>query len=171
MNSAKLNDWMQVIGIFALVASLIFVGLQMQQDRVIAKVMIYQARASTVAEVTAALASSPDGLAAQIKSAYGDPNQEIQREGWAAPITAQEMISGRFAFNALLTLVDNSLFQYKEGFLPEDHWSSVRATIKNAIKAIPFARYHVESTLGLRRDDLRVELIEIMKEVDAEKSN
>ena len=33
MNSAKLNDWLQVIGIFALVASLIFVGLQMKQTQ------------------------------------------------------------------------------------------------------------------------------------------
>ena len=29
MDSAKLNDWMHVVGIFALVASLIFVGLRM----------------------------------------------------------------------------------------------------------------------------------------------
>ena len=42
MDAAKLNDWIQVIGIFALVASLIFVGLQMQQDREIARVMIYR---------------------------------------------------------------------------------------------------------------------------------
>jgi hypothetical protein len=33
MDSAKLNDWLQVIGIFALVASLIFVGLQMKQNQ------------------------------------------------------------------------------------------------------------------------------------------
>ena len=31
MDSAKLNDRMQVVGIFAVVASLIFVGLQMRQ--------------------------------------------------------------------------------------------------------------------------------------------
>lgn len=36
MNSAKLNDWMQVFGIFALVGSLIFIGLQMKQEREIA---------------------------------------------------------------------------------------------------------------------------------------
>lgn len=29
MDSAKLNDWMQVVGIFALVTSLIFVGLHL----------------------------------------------------------------------------------------------------------------------------------------------
>jgi len=37
MDSAKLNDWMQVVGIFAVVASLIFVGLQMRQDQLIAR--------------------------------------------------------------------------------------------------------------------------------------
>ncbi len=37
MDSAKLNDWMQVIGIFAVVLSLIFVGLQMRQEQAIAK--------------------------------------------------------------------------------------------------------------------------------------
>jgi hypothetical protein len=36
MDSAKLNDWMQVLGMFAIVASLIFVGLQMKQSRDIA---------------------------------------------------------------------------------------------------------------------------------------
>jgi len=33
LDSAKLNDWLQVIGIFALVASLVFVGLQMKQTQ------------------------------------------------------------------------------------------------------------------------------------------
>ena len=36
MDSRKLHDWMQVIGIFAVVASLVFVGLQIQQDQDIA---------------------------------------------------------------------------------------------------------------------------------------
>jgi hypothetical protein len=36
MDSAKLKDWMQVVGIFAVVASLLFVGLQMKQTHEIA---------------------------------------------------------------------------------------------------------------------------------------
>ncbi len=58
MDTAKLNDWMQVIGIFAVVASLIFVGLQMKQTQEIALSAAYQARASIVAEVLAANAAS-----------------------------------------------------------------------------------------------------------------
>jgi len=44
MNSAKLNDWMQVFGIFALVASLVFVGLQMKQTHETALSNAYQSR-------------------------------------------------------------------------------------------------------------------------------
>ena len=36
LDSAKLNDWLQVIGIFAVLGGLIFVGLQMKRDRQIA---------------------------------------------------------------------------------------------------------------------------------------
>ncbi len=50
MDSAKLNDWMQVVGIFAVVASLIFVGLQMIQDREIALAGQYQERSATAVE-------------------------------------------------------------------------------------------------------------------------
>jgi len=52
MDSAKLNDWMQVVGIFAVVASLIFVGLQMQQDRVLATVEALSSRSDTILELT-----------------------------------------------------------------------------------------------------------------------
>ncbi len=36
MDSTKLNDWLQVVGLFGIIGSLIFVGLQMKQDRQIA---------------------------------------------------------------------------------------------------------------------------------------
>ena len=168
MDTAKLNDWMQVFGIFALVASLIFVGMQMRQDHEIARVMIYQSRASTLAEINASLASSPDAAAAIIKTSFGDPNQEIQREDWAAPITAQDMALGRFSAGAFFALIDNSHFQHQEGFLPEDHWQSVRSTVKNVISTSPFFRDVVESTLGQQRATFRDELIEIMREIDKE---
>ena len=64
MDSAKLNDWMQVIGIFALVASLVFVGLQMKQTHEIALSNAYQSRAATVIEMVTANAANEKGLAA-----------------------------------------------------------------------------------------------------------
>jgi hypothetical protein len=51
MASIKFNDWIQVIAIFALVGSLIFVGLQMRQTQAIAISAAYQARASQTTEL------------------------------------------------------------------------------------------------------------------------
>jgi hypothetical protein len=48
MDSAKPNDWLQVIGIFALVASLVFVGLQMKQKQEIGQ----EEAAATILEST-----------------------------------------------------------------------------------------------------------------------
>ena len=37
MDSKKLNDWLQIIGLFGVIASLIFVGVQVRQTQVIAE--------------------------------------------------------------------------------------------------------------------------------------
>ena len=51
MDSSKLNDWMQIVGMFAIVASLIFVGLQMKQSQEIAIAAQYQARAESAMNI------------------------------------------------------------------------------------------------------------------------
>jgi len=55
MESAKINDWMQVLGIFAVVASLIFVGLQMKQSQDIASAERTMIRAATSVELNNAI--------------------------------------------------------------------------------------------------------------------
>lgn len=60
MDTAKLNDWMQVVGIFALVASLIFVGLQLNQEREIAEFEGADAASNRVLTFRALLAENSD---------------------------------------------------------------------------------------------------------------
>ena len=170
MDSAKLSDWMQVVGIFALVASLVFVGLQMQQDRDIARVMIYQSRASTLAEIYIAAASSPEAMAAQIKSRYGDPDKEIQIDDWPAPVTAQNMFLGAFQVNAFMAVADNSFFQYQEGFLPAEHWTSVKSSLINLASNNPFLQLRMEAVLDQQRPAFRDELMDILRAAEAKRS-
>ena len=54
MGSVKLNDWLQVVGLFALVGSLVFVGLQMRQTHEIALVTLYQMRSDAARDLMAA---------------------------------------------------------------------------------------------------------------------
>ena len=60
MDSAKLSDWMQVIGFFALVASLIFVGLQIRQDQEIAIVEAMSHRFENAEALTNLVNENPD---------------------------------------------------------------------------------------------------------------
>lgn len=60
MDSAKLNDWIQVVGIFALVASLIFVGLQMRQAQNIAMSDGALANAANTIEKNTAIRENSD---------------------------------------------------------------------------------------------------------------
>jgi hypothetical protein len=65
-DSSKLSDWLQVIGLFAVVASLIFVGLQMKQTDAIALSEIYQERAVASREHNLINSSNPNFLSGSV---------------------------------------------------------------------------------------------------------
>lgn len=113
MDSGKLNDWAQVVGIFALVASLIFVGMQMKQAHEIALSEAYQERANSSIDISLAASVSPEFTSASAKLYRGNV------EG----LTPEEHISLEYWFGASMTMYENHYFQYVAGFLPEDHWS------------------------------------------------
>ena len=67
MDPTKLKDWIEVVGIFALVASLVFVGMQMKQTQDIAIAEQYQARAIYGADHVSAFAENETLLGALVK--------------------------------------------------------------------------------------------------------
>ena len=100
---------MQVVGIFALVASLIFVGLQMKQTQKIALAGQYQARSQ----------ATVDFFAARMESDYVNPNymEQIGQE-----VTPQQIRHRRNVDQIIWTIMDNNHFQYQQGFLTEESW-------------------------------------------------
>ena len=129
MDSGKLNDWMQVIGIFAVVGSLVFVGLQMKQTQEIALASAYQDRATSSIERIVARASSPEYTSAMAKLDRGDYDS----------ISPEERVSLAEFLRAYLVMVENHHYQYQSGFLPEDHW--LRNVIEmKCVFSIPFNR-------------------------------
>ena len=113
MDSAKLNDWLQVFGIFALVASLVFVGLQMKQAQEIALSDAYQSRAASSIDIDLASASSPEFTSGTAKL-YGG---EVEK------ITPSELVALEYFVGASFIRYENHHYQYEHGFLPEEHWS------------------------------------------------
>ena len=120
MDSKKLNDWLQVVGLFAVVASLIFVGFQMKQTDAIALSEIYQERAVASREHNLINASNPYFLSGSAKLYVGKQSE----------LTAQEAIALEYDLGSQLIVVDNYLQQYEWGFLSEGYWTSTVANLK-----------------------------------------
>ena len=60
MDSEKLHNWIQVVGIFALVASLIFVGIEVRQNSIATRSATNAAVKDAFRELNLVIASSPE---------------------------------------------------------------------------------------------------------------
>lgn len=111
-NLAKINDWLQLLGTFGVIASLVFVGLQMKQAQDIALSQAYQGRSAITVESYAAAINSPTMLSALEKMYAGKDSELTSREAIALEYqTAMEM-----------AMYENNHYQYQSGFLSEEHW-------------------------------------------------
>ena len=98
MDSAKLSEWLQIIGMFGVIASLIFVGLQMKQNHEIALSATYQSRAQMEIDTNNAASSSPEFTSATAKI-YSDNVGEI---------TPSERVSLEYHLAASVGLFENN---------------------------------------------------------------
>jgi len=64
MDSSKVNDWLQVVGLFGVIGSLMFVGLQMKQDQAIAMSAASQSRTDMTVQLITDWVANPFFLSA-----------------------------------------------------------------------------------------------------------
>ena len=158
MDSNKLKDWMEIIGIFALVASLVFVGLQMRQTQKISLSQAYQSRTSAAAEWNSTFASNAAALAAMRKGA----------EGHIDDITPAEHDALYRQLVGVVYLYDNAHYQYHEGFVSESFWQSTRASLKNIMSnSVAKAVFEQRMDYGMR-PEFRDVVAEVLAELEAE---
>ena len=119
MDSAKLNDWMQVVGIFAVVMSLIFVGFQLKQSQDIAIAGQNQERQSVALEYYAW-----HGQIDELVEAYGYRHRGHLEETGAGENSPSDRLVGLAYIRSRmrLSIYDNNHFQYQSGFMTEEAW-------------------------------------------------
>ena len=160
MNSAKLNDWLQVIGLFGVIASLIFVGMQMKQDRDIALSQAYQSRSEQITGIMAEFGTDPTIQAALAKS----------RTGRSTEMTPEELQAITMWMAAIFNFYENVHFQHSNGFIDEEHWEKSRNGFKNFLRS-EFGRTRFRNDLSTWRSSFRELGEEVIAEIDAEEAN
>ena len=137
MDWAKLNDWMQVVGIFALIASLLFVGLQLKQTREIALADQYQARAEAAENMFLVIQESGISMAS-----LGKPMSQM---------TPAEVIASINVSYWSWTQYDNYYFQYSSGFLNDESWEWISRRIQRPYALNNMLRRPFESAVRCSR--------------------
>jgi len=116
-----------MIGIAAIVLSLLFVGLQMKQSQEIAIAAQYQERANAANDVLLTFLETATG---EMGSRLFDttrlhewPEELVQRLNSTEPAEIERSF---LRFSTLMILYDNNLFQFELGFLDEASWLAFR---------------------------------------------
>jgi hypothetical protein len=134
VDTSKVNEWLQVVGMFGVIASLIFVGMEMKQTRQIALSSTYQTRSGATVESLIAAIGSPEFLSASAK-VYSNKSDEL---------TMQEAVAWEYFLGADMTLFENNHQQYEMGFLSEEHWQRNIAELKCKFE-LPLNRQMMEN--------------------------
>ena len=144
----KSIDWKtraELVGLAAIVASLIFVGLELRQSQQIALAAQYQARTESGREYFyQSLASSYriDDLARDIESwEWPEGFLSAEETQWLEEHSSEE--AAEAAYWAVINLYgfDNYYFQYQSGFLSEEGWLALQSRLLGLLREDPFARY------------------------------
>jgi len=146
------DDWKstaELIGIAAIVASLVFVGLQMRQTEVIARATLYQMRSDSGREIV--------GMALENRDIFADVNQTN-----LSPNTREFRELGMW-WLALLNHYENSHHLYQLGFLSAEQWASDRRQLGDLIENPNMRKYWEDST-DTFRESFAAEMASIIAE-------
>ena len=158
MDSQKLNDWLQVIGLFGVIASLMFVGLQMRQDHAIARSEAFQARTDATVEHLAAMSSNEIFASAIDKIASGN---EVN-------LLASERLALINNDRATFFIFENLHYQYTNGFITAERWSGVKQNIRYGMINRAGFRANYETFRSSYQESFRLVVDGILDEIDAE---
>ena len=151
MKSTTWKDITELAGITALVASLIFVGLQMKQAHQIAQAATYQARTDSEMSIFNLIFESEALEQSMVKDLLGQPLSDYEKQLM------------RLHFNPRMMYYENAHFQWEQGMITDDHWRAQRNGLSAAGSTDLFYDWW-----QVNRDNWRVSFAQVVDEVLAE---
>ena len=122
----------------------------MKQDQEIALSAAYQARTATLIEFLTTLASDEVTRSALVKTTTG-----------SVDLTPEERVAAIVIGMAGRELMQNSHYQYSQGYLDEEHWQMIRQLIRQQLQN-PIMRD------GLQDARVRPSFRQVVEEIDRE---
>lgn len=170
---ASKKDIVEIAGIFAVVASLIFVGMQLMLDRKVALAEQYFNRAESVkADRRAALESDDlmrfyeERWALGWRPSYWDEEWEVARRVQEGTHRVRSVLAIIVDQQLAIIGYDSVYFQYQQGLIDEELWNGLRTTLKRSMVRNELSRAIYQSHA---RTNLRPVIEEILREIESER--
>lgn len=164
----------EIAGIFAVVASLIFVGLQLHLDRKVALADQYFNRAESAKADRRAYLDSDDYMQSMAGYWARGERPSWWDDSWdeavlmeQGEISAREVEAQIIALELSIIGYDSVYFQYQQGLLDETLWINFRTNIKSNM-----ARYDLTRAVFAQhaRTTIRPVIEEILQEIQEERA-
>ena len=120
MKKVSLDTWIQLIGIIGIIASLLFVGLEMRQSQKIALAAQQQERASLVTEIIGTFAEANPAI-----SFLDFLNDTLDLSNQNNRAVAETYMY------RMWMVYENDYLQYELGLMDEDIWIAKLASMRN----------------------------------------
>jgi hypothetical protein len=148
MKLSKVRDWLEIVGLFAVVLSLVFVGLQIKQTHEIALANQYQARADYNLELGIA-AIENEALAAEFGQSYRAYLSSLAESSLRPGATSlvdrldeltDEQLGQQIEYLSLrMKQLDNLHYQYTLGLIEPEEWEAYQRYIDYWDELTPFS--------------------------------
>ena len=169
MPSRNWKDIAELIGIGAIVASLIFVGLQMQQSQEIAIGAQYQERVNAAVENYMSQIQSDQALTIwgqRLIDAASSSSYPIVIKNLIETAGPESVAVTYLLYRARMAMMDNCHFQYESGFMTEDAWLAMRRRLRNLLSDNIFAAMYRSESWHFR-SSFQEESSQLLAELDA----
>ena len=136
MNNTDWKSIAELIGIAAIVASLLFVGLQMKQSQEIAIAQQYQDRSAAALDWYLARMQSESALelaAQRLDASNAEVRSTMGIKIWSDSSNPRMLAQAFLEHRANMTMFDNYHFQYEQGFMHEDAWIAFHTRLRGML--------------------------------------
>jgi hypothetical protein len=147
MKLPQLKDLVEIVGILAIVVSLVIVGFELRQSHQIAIASHYQERTDSGRQYFYEVLDSEYRMkdvadfSRQIEWPEGFLTERDEK--WLAENPVETWAEARIWANINLYGFDNYHYQYQSGFLSEEGWGAMEKRLHDMLASDPFARYEI----------------------------
>ncbi len=131
-NFSRFNQWLQIAVSVGVIASIVFLGLELRQNADLMKAQIYQSRAENFQDMFFELSES-DYLVPIIEKIETAIAEGVSASDSIKLLTSEEKRRYSYFYERQVRHLDNMYYQYELGLIDEEYMSWWREIVRDSI--------------------------------------